>query len=181
MMFEPFETFAATQFRIKFAAEAWEVAGAAALRRAVFCQEQGLFAHDDRDAIDDIARPIVALSTMAVLTDEVVGTVRIHETEPGTWFGSRLAVDRRYRRLGALGAALIRLAVSSAHGLGCRRFYAHVQSQNEALFQKLNWQSLAPITIMDHPHVLMRADLAAYPPLPNAVEGFHTLARRKAA
>ena len=83
-----------------------------ALRRQVFCEEQGLFGDDDRDAIDDYAIPIVALSMLGVAADQVVGTVRIHEEAPGVWCGSRLAVDRDYRRIGAIGATLIRLAVS---------------------------------------------------------------------
>ncbi len=37
-------------FRIKRASEAWERRDAHALRRAVFCVEQGIFVGDDRDA-----------------------------------------------------------------------------------------------------------------------------------
>ena len=70
----------------------------------MFCDEQGIFAGDDRDAIDDVAIPIVALVLLGVAADEVVGTVRIHEAEPGLWWGSRLAVAADYRRIGALGA-----------------------------------------------------------------------------
>ncbi|MFP3534813.1 GNAT family N-acetyltransferase, partial [Burkholderia sp. SIMBA_042] len=65
----------------------------------------------------------------------VVGTVRIHESEPSVWFGSRLAVHDAFRGHSRIGATLIRLAVSSAHALGCRRFLAHVQSQNVPLFR----------------------------------------------
>ncbi len=35
------------------------------------------------------------------------------------WWGSRLAVDSDFRRIGAIGATLIRLAVCSAHAMGC--------------------------------------------------------------
>jgi putative N-acetyltransferase (TIGR04045 family) len=175
-----FRPFAASHFQLKFVSERWESLGAAALRRDVFCREQAIFRNDDRDEIDDIAIHLVALSTMAVLTDEVVGTVRIHQAEPGVWYGSRLAVDRRYRRVGALGAALIRLAVSSAHGLGCARFCAHVQAQNELMFRNLHWDRLSTIELHGLPHVLMQADLAAYPPLANAPDGFHALARKAA-
>ncbi len=76
-------------------------------------------AGDDRDAIDEVAIPIVAVSMLGVAADDVVGTVRIHEAEPGAWWGSRLAVAADYRKVGALGAALIKLAVSSAHARGC--------------------------------------------------------------
>jgi putative N-acetyltransferase (TIGR04045 family) len=83
MIFEPFERFSASEFRVKFAASRWEREGAYALRRQVFCGEQGLFGQDDRDAVDDYAVTLVALSMLGVAADQVVGTVRIHEDEPG--------------------------------------------------------------------------------------------------
>ena len=91
--------------------------------------------------------------------DEVVGTVRIHQPEPGIWYGSRLAVDSRYRRVGALGAALVRLAVSSATSLGCVRFYAHVQAQNELMFRRLDWSRVDTLDLHGVPHVFMQANL----------------------
>ncbi|MDR3461322.1 MAG: GNAT family N-acetyltransferase [Beijerinckiaceae bacterium] len=181
MISDPFTPFASSYFRIKHASDPWEVDGAARLRREVFCREQGIFENHDRDEIDAVALHIVALSSMAVLSDEVVGTVRIHQPQPGVWTGSRLAVDRGYRRTGALGAALIKLAVSTATSVGCQRFYAHVQSQNELMFRRLNWQRIEEIELHGLPHVLMQADLAAYPPLINAQDGFHALAKRIAA
>ena len=96
-----------------------------------------MFDGDDRDAVDDVAIPLVAISLLGVAADAVVGTVRIHQhpEDPGVWWGSRLAVTRQYRRLGALGAALIRLAVSSAHARGCQTLPRQLQSQNADLFQ----------------------------------------------
>ena len=181
MIADSFGPFAACHFRLKFASEHWEQDGAAALRRRVFCDEQGIFQGHDRDAVDDDAIHLVALSTMAVLADEVVGTVRIHQSDPGVWYGSRLAVDRRYRRVGALGAALIKLAVSSATSIGCVRFLANVQAQNELMFRRLNWGRISGMELHGQPHVLMQADLAAYPPLANAPEGFHAIAKKAAA
>ena len=181
MIADSFGPFAACHFRLKFATEGWEQDGAAALRRQVFCDEQGIFRGDDRDAVDEAAIHLVALSTMAVLADEVVGTVRIHQSEPGVWHGSRLAVDRRYRRVGALGAALIKLAVSSANSFGCVRFYANVQAQNELMFRRLNWNRISELELHGQPHVFMQADLAAYPPMINAPEGFHAVSTKVAA
>jgi putative N-acetyltransferase (TIGR04045 family) len=180
MIFDPFKPFVAADFQIKFATAAWEQRGAAALRREVFCAEQGLFTGDDRDDIDAVAIPIVAVSLLGVAAGDVVGTVRIHQPEPGIWWGSRLAVAADYRRVGALGAALIRLAVTSAHARGCRTFLAHVQSQNVALFQRLNWVSLEEVELHGRPHHRMRADLAAYPPFAQAEVGFRSQARRAA-
>ncbi|SNB73013.1 putative N-acetyltransferase, MSMEG_0567 N-terminal domain family [Arboricoccus pini] len=155
-------------YRVKLATLPEECQGAAALRRQVFCQEQGLFADDDRDAIDAIALPIVALDEAGV----VVGTVRIHSSEPGLWWGSRLCVHPDHRRAGPLGAALIRLAVSTAHARGSTRFLAHVQRRNVVLFRRLHWQSQGEVLLHDHPHHLMQADLDFYPPDTAGEEGF---------
>jgi putative N-acetyltransferase (TIGR04045 family) len=182
MIFEPFPPFVPSGYQVKFAVDPWEKAAAAALRRAVFCTEQGLFGGeggDDRDAIDAIAIPLVAVSLLGVAADEVVGTVRIHEAEPGIWWGSRLAVAAAYRRVGALGAGLIRLAVSSAHARGCVRFLANVQSQNAELFHRLHWRTLAQLDLHGRPHHHMEADLAFYPPFAAPETGF--LALRRAA
>lgn len=179
MIFEPFSPFLPTEFQIKFAVDPWEKRAAAALRRQVFCEEQGLFAGDDHDAIDAAAIALVAVSFVGVAADEVVGTVRIHQAEPGVWWGSRLAVAPDYRRIGALGAGLIRLAVSSAHARGCTRFLANVQSQNALLFSKLHWSTLAQSELHGRPHHLMEANLDFYPPFAAPETGF--VALRKAA
>jgi putative N-acetyltransferase (TIGR04045 family) len=180
MIFDPFPAFLPSEYRIKFASDAWERRDAAALRRRVFCDEQGIFSGDDRDAIDDVAIPIVAISSFAIVPQEVVGTVRIHEAEPSVWWGSRLAVAADYRKIGALGTSLIRLAVSSAHARGCRRFYAHVQSQNAPLFRRLHWQTIEETKIHGRPHHFMRAELAYYPPIADAETGLVSLPRRAA-
>jgi putative N-acetyltransferase (TIGR04045 family) len=180
MIFDPFPAFLSPEYFLKFATEAWERRQAAALRRQVFCAEQGIFLGDDRDAIDDVAIPIVALSSLGVVADMVVGTVRIHEAEPGIWWGSRLAVAPDCRKLGAIGTSLIRLAVGAAHARGCRQFFAHVQSANVLLFQRLHWQSLGETSVHGHPHLLMRADLAQYPPIADPETGFVALLKRAA-
>lgn len=179
MIFESFKPFIAPEFQVKFATEAWERTAAAALRRQVFCEEQHIFADDDRDAIDDVAIPLVAVSLLGVVEDDVVGTVRIHpdESEADVWWGSRLAVSRSYRRLSAVGAGLIRLAVSSAHARGCRRFLAHVQSQNALLFQHMHWRSLGEFELHGRPHHHMEADLDHYPPFRTPETGFLSLAK----
>ena len=102
-----------------------------------------------------------------------------NEDSPGIWWGSRLAVAGEYRRVGALGTALIRLAVGSAHARGCSRFLANVQAQNGPLFTRLNWRTLGELTLHGHPHLNMEADLAHYPPIAEAeaVAGMHASAR----
>ena len=180
MIFDPFPDFLPSEYRIKFATEPWERRDAAVLRRTVFCDEQRIFRGDDRDAIDDLAIPIVAISSFGVVPQEVVGTVRIYETEAGIWWGSRLAVAAAYRRISALGTSLIRLAVSSAHARGCRRFFAHVQTQNAQLFWRLGWTTIEEIVVHGRPHHFMEADLGCYPPIANAEAGFLSLPRKAA-
>lgn len=180
MILEPVIPFLPAGYQIKRAVEPWEIAAAAALRRAVFCDEQGLFAGDDRDAIDAHATTLVAISHLGAAWGEVVGTVRVYEAEPGLWWGSRLAVARPYRRVAAIGTALIRLAVSSAHAQGATRFLAHVQAQNAPLFHRLHWTTLAELTLHGQPHHHMEASLAAYPPIARPEIGFFSPARRAA-
>jgi len=173
--------FIPSEYLVKFAADTWERRGAAILRKAVFCQEQAIFGESDRDEIDAFALPIVALSFLGVASDEVVGTVRIHEAQPGVWWGSRLAVAAQYRRVGAIGAGLIRFAVSSAHARGCSQFLANVQSQNAPLFHKMHWRTLEEVEILGRPHHHMEADLSKYPPIFEAGTGFLSLPRKAAA
>ncbi|MGJ7506037.1 MSMEG_0567/Sll0786 family nitrogen starvation N-acetyltransferase [Variovorax sp. GT1P44] len=177
---EPVVAYAPVEFLVREAVQQWERDEAFALRRAVFCIEQGIFAGDDRDAIDDRSQLLVAMSCIGGMPDQVVGTVRTHEPEPGLWWGSRLAVHPAFRSQGHLGATLIRLAVTRAHAQGCRTFLAHVQSQNVPLFHKLHWRSLAELSIHGRPHTEMQADLAFYPPCHDAASGFVSRARRAA-
>ena len=121
-------------YSVMIADAPWARAGHFAVRRQVFCHEQGLFRLDDRDAVDAVATPMVAATTVLGAADRIVGAVRIHEPEPRLWWGSRLAVEAEFRRVGAIGSELVRLAVSTANARGCERFLAHVQLQNVALF-----------------------------------------------
>jgi len=155
--------FIPTEYVVRLARTSWECAGYHALRREVFCTEQHVFADDDRDATDAVAIPIIAACCMAGMPARIVGAVRIHEAEPGIWRGSRLAVHADHRKLGRIGAELIRMAVSTAHGLGATRFMAQVQEQNVPFFRRLHWKSLGAITLHGLPHHDMQADLSRYP------------------
>ena len=158
-------------FVIKPALQDWEQRGAYALRRRVFCVEQGLFGDDDRDAIDTHALLLCAVAQVAGMPDQVVGTVRIHQQASGTWYGSRLAVERNLRRHLGLGSGLVELAVRSAHSYGARVFLAHVQAQNVPLFERLHWHTLESVQLHGRAHAFMRADLARYPLLARPEHG----------
>lgn len=166
-----------TSYTVKWATLRWESERAFALRRRVFCEEQRIFHDDDRDEVDRYARVLVALGSMGGWHQELVGTVRIHQEGEGLWYGSRLAVAAGYRGQSSIGSTLIRLAVSSAHGLGCREFLATVQIQNETLFQRLGWHTAGYETIHGVRHALMSADLNQYPPCLTPNSGFTVRAR----
>jgi putative N-acetyltransferase (TIGR04045 family) len=143
--------------------EPWQLDAYRRLRSEIFCQEQSLFEGSDFDAWDESALPIVALSQLLGMPDEVVGVVRIYEAEAGVWYGGRLGVCSGYRRRGAVGGALIECAVSTAHALGCRRFLATIQLQNVRYFEHYAFRCLGPVSVHGRPHQLMEAALEQYP------------------
>jgi putative N-acetyltransferase (TIGR04045 family) len=167
---DPFLPFVSPVVTAQVASERWHVAAYYELRRAVFAEEQHLFETSDIDEHDARATPIVALSHLAGMPDEVVGTVRIYPAEhpdddEGAWWGGRLCVLPRYRSRRVVGTALICAAVSTAHAWGCRRFFATIQEQNVRYFERHRFRSLRPMEVCGAPHRLMEAELAAYPPM----------------
>ena len=178
MLLESFQTYKSNVYNTKYATESWEKNEAFALRRRVFCKEQGIFSEDDQDSIDHHAQTIVTLSSACGMPSDVVGTVRIHKEQDNTWYGSRLAVDPLFRKVGSLGKALIYVAVSSAHYLGCQRFLAYVQSQNVVLFKRLRWMPIEEIVLHEKTHWLMQANLNYYPPLNTGTLGYQVHPKR---
>ena len=149
-----------TNYQFKLASSPQEQEAYFQLRKAIFCQEQKIFPHCDRDEYDEIAYPIIAVKD----DSEVVGVVRIYETEPGLWYGGRLGVHQDYRRVGRIGQGLIKKAVTTANTWECHRFLATVQLPNVRFFRRLHWNSLEELVICDLPHHLMEAELDFYPP-----------------
>lgn len=168
-----------SDYTIKWASSDWELAQSKALRRQVFCAEQGLFEQDDADDTDASAQVLVAVGSYGGWHQQVVGTVRIHQQAEGLWYGSRLAVDSGFRTQGYLGPMLIKLAVGSARVLGAERFMATVQAKNLALFKRLNWQQQQECIIQGQAHLLMAADLNAYTPCYDPYSGYVVKARRQ--
>jgi putative N-acetyltransferase (TIGR04045 family) len=162
MILEAVVPFRSRDVGFKLALEDWEVAAYHRLRKAIFCDEQRLFANDDRDAVDDHALPIVAVTRLAGIPDDVVGVVRIWRESPGQWWGGRLGTHADHRRNGTIGPGLVRLAVRSACRRGCSRFRATVQAPNVRLFERLHWRSVGALQVCGMPHALMEADLAHY-------------------
>ncbi|HWZ88231.1 MAG TPA: MSMEG_0567/Sll0786 family nitrogen starvation N-acetyltransferase [Polyangiaceae bacterium] len=162
---KPVRAQTAQRIYAEVATEPWQIEAYFRLRREIFAAEQGLFAGTDRDAFDAHASPIVAQGEIAGMPDGVVGVVRIYRAaeQADTWFGGRLGVSRAYRRVGAVGTALITEAVSTAHHLGCRCFLATVQEANARYFEHHHFRKLEAIELLGRPHFLMEADLGRYP------------------
>jgi putative N-acetyltransferase (TIGR04045 family) len=157
------------------------LAGYWQLRSDIFCQEQHLFEASDRDKLDRIAYPIVAINhalapeqvrgqsqgqvqVQGQAQGQAVGVVRILEQSPRVWYGGRLGVDIDFRRHNQIGKGLIWKAVTTANGWGCDQFLATVQQQNVRFFQRLHWQSIQQLEIRGVAHQLMQADLSYYQP-----------------
>jgi putative N-acetyltransferase (TIGR04045 family) len=107
------------------------------IRRAVFVEEQAIFADsdvDDHDARDDVVR------VLALRGVEPVGAVRLYPLDErlGLWKGDRLAVLPDCRTCGA-GGPLVRFAVAYAGAHGGRRMVAHIQAANVRFFEHLGW------------------------------------------
>jgi len=160
---KPLRAQTAQRVTAQLAQEPWQLAAYYRLRREIFSAEQGLFVESDRDSFDEHASPIVAQGEIAGMPDGVVGVVRIYEEAKNTWFGGRLGVARAYRRVGAVGSALITEAVSTAHAWGCTRFLATVQDGNVRYFEHHHFRRLEAISLLGRPHWLMQADLSFYP------------------
>jgi putative N-acetyltransferase (TIGR04045 family) len=160
---KPLRVQTARRFSATLAREPWQLAAYFRLRHAIFAVEQGLFGESDRDRFDVHASPIVAETEIAGMPDEVVGVVRIYREADDTWFGGRLGVAPAYRRVGAVGSALINEAVCTAHAWGCRRFLATVQEANARYFEHHHFRRLRAVQLLGRPHVLMQAELERYP------------------
>ena len=93
-------------FLFKIAQTRRELEGFWELRRSVFCEEQKLFKESDRDEHDRNIIPIVCVSLLMGMPDQVVGVVRIDEREPGVWWGSRLGVHRDFRHVRRLSSSV---------------------------------------------------------------------------
>lgn len=113
----------------RLAADAAELAGHFAVRRAVFVEQQRLF-EDDRDE-----RDADALHAVAVVDGEVVGAVRLYPLSGTLWKGDRLAVLPGHRA----GSDLVNFAVSTAAARGGTSMVAQVQVANVRFFERLGW------------------------------------------
>ncbi|MET0448303.1 MAG: MSMEG_0567/sll0787 family protein [Aeromicrobium sp.] len=148
----PTPTFLVSQAQTRAELDAYRT-----LRREVFVAEQGIFARDDADRVDDDPRTIVLVARAPDGT--MLGGVRIAPAvegrDIGWWSGSRLAVSPAARTHAGIGGALVRAACARAEAEGALRFDATVQTQNEGLFHRIGWRTLATLDVHGRPHAHM--------------------------
>ena len=162
MILEAVQPFRSRHITCHPATRPWELRAYYQLRRRFFCEEQGLFADDDRDEVDDRAIPVVAVACLAGMPDEVVGVVRIWEEGASRWWGGRLGTRSDYRKSAAVGQRLVQTAVGIACRRGCVEFLATVQLPNVGFFERMHWTVIGDVAVCGVRHALMEADLAHY-------------------
>ena len=130
-----------------------------AVRRAVFVDEQAMFAGDDRDERDV---RITTLHAIGMARGRVAGAVRLYPLRGRDWKGDRLAVLPEARH-GMLGARLVRFAVRTAGTRGGERMVAMIQLPNVAFFESLGWQrDGATVAFHGRPHQPMAIPLSPH-------------------
>jgi putative N-acetyltransferase (TIGR04045 family) len=119
------------------------------MRTAVFVNEQGLFAPDDRDVHDDDPVTVHVLGSVGA---EPAGAVRLYPLGGSAWKGDRLAVLPPYRR-SRIAGRLVRFAVATAAERGGTRMDALVQTANVRFFLSLGWSAVGePHDLLGLPH-----------------------------
>ncbi len=104
------------------------------IRKEVFVNEQKIFKDTDKDKDDKHA-----LYLIAMIDDEIVGTVRVFPIGDNEWVGGRLAVKKKFRGT-RTGWLLVQEAVSLVKKNHCRKFTAMIQEENIKFFKRLGWQ-----------------------------------------
>lgn len=109
-----------------------ELHAALALRKQVFCEEQGVPLSAERDGRDRDALHVIALEG-----DEMVGTCRVL-IEGGLGRLGRMAVVAEARR-GGVGRALLEAAERLSAAAGARRMALHAQLSARDLYAQAGY------------------------------------------
>ena len=141
---------AAAGFDISEAAGADDMAACFAIRRAVFCVEQGVAEDHEIDGRDPECRHYLLR-----LGGRAVGTARVRPVEPGISKIERVAVLARHRG-GGLGSALMRRVLRDLDDAGCATALLHAQAHSETFYRALGFATEgAPFDEAGIPHVRM--------------------------
>jgi predicted GNAT family N-acyltransferase len=103
-----------------------------ALRYEVFCKEQGVPRHEERDGRDHDAVHLIA-----VADGQLLATCRLVFVGPTVQF-SRLAVDQAARRFG-IATELLRMTDAEARAGGANRIVLHAQTYARSLYDQAGY------------------------------------------
>lgn len=109
-----------------------ELDAALALRRRVFCEEQGVTPEADRDGHDDEAIQLVALEG-----EQVLGTCRVL-IRGGVGLLGRMAVEAQCRGSGT-GAALLAAADEATRAAGADRIRLNAQTHALSVYKRAGY------------------------------------------
>ena len=139
----------ALAYQVRRAEEPDELAAALDLRYEVFCLEQGVPPHEERDGRDDQGVHLVAIAD-----GELVGTCRLVFTGSTVQF-SRLAVRADVRRQG-IATALLAEADRETRLGGASRLVLHAQTYALPLYEKAGYRTRGRVFVeADIEHVAM--------------------------
>ena len=111
-----------------------ELDAALELRHEVFCVEQGVPEHEERDGRDGDGIHLVAMEG-----ERLLGTCRLLLVGRTVQF-SRLAVRSDVRRQG-IATALLEAADSEARAAGARRLVLHAQTYAQSLYERAGYRT----------------------------------------
>jgi predicted GNAT family N-acyltransferase len=139
---------------VRRARDPGEVEAALALRREVFCDEQGVTLEDELDGRDDEALHIVALDDGVL-----VGTCRLL-VEGDTVTLGRMAVARAARGRGLAGELLAE-AEARSRELGARRIVMAAQVGARSVYERVGYEPYGDVFLdAGIDHVMMAKELA---------------------
>ena len=135
------------------AADGNDMAACFAIRREVFCIEQGVSEDLEIDGLDAECRHYLLR-----VGGQTVGTARTRPVEPGMTKVERVAILARYRGRG-LGAALMRHVLRDLDEEGRGRSVLHAQAHSETFYRALGFATEGePFEEAGIPHVRMARD-----------------------
>jgi predicted GNAT family N-acyltransferase len=125
-----------TELEIVEIADDGDRARAFAIRREVFCAEQGVPAAEEFGGRDGESRQYLAR-----LAGRPVGTARLRESAPGEAKIERVAVLKAMRRHG-VGRALMDRTIADARAAGMARILIHAQCHAEAFYAAVGFRTI---------------------------------------
>lgn len=118
-----------------------ELAGASAVRRRVFVEEQGVPVEEEYDAYDS-----VAVHAVAIDGGDVIGTGRLFTNDAGEAHIGRMAVDEKWRRLG-IGGRVLEALEEEARRQKMGRVVLHAQTYVQQFYAKHGYTPHGPLFI----------------------------------